>query len=228
MSWKIMPVVRNGPHQPRGMTRKRSALKAVLGDIERPPDRSALFYWFVDHHDELARASRKRPMPWPSLCARFRSLGLTNRDGKPVTEETARKTWSRARAYVAQRLAAENAQREAEAYERATGSPAPLKHPSRTTARWQPMPVDPDHAPAAPRFPAVQQAERPGLLTRIGRSVLERANRPVEQPTKVAETRPAVEPVSSDLPKEGGPLTPEQVRAMKARLKRTLDERSGR
>lgn len=35
-------------------------------------------------------------------------------------------------------------------------------------------------------------------------------------------------PMLPDLPKEGGPLTPEQVRAMKARLQRTLDERSGR
>lgn len=212
------------------MTTKRSALKAVLGDIERPPDRSALFYWLVDHHDELAAASRARPMPWASLCARFRSLGLTNRDGKPVTEETARKTWRRARAFVAQLQVADAARREAAAYERATGSSPLVRHPSRVTAGWKPAPTGPGPAQAAaPQpLPAVPQTERPGLLARIGRSVLDRSNRPGEQSPELAGAIPAADPASPELPKEGGPLTPEQVRAMKARLQRTLDERSGR
>lgn len=212
------------------MMTKRSALKAVLGDIKRPPDRSALFYWLVDHHDELATASRARPMPWGSLCARFQSLGLTNRDGNPVTEETARKTWRRARAFVARQQTAETALREAEAYGRATGSPSPVRHPSRVAVHWQPTPASqvPAHAAPPQPLPAAAQTERPGLLARIGRSVLDRSNRPVEQPGKAADASLAADLTSSDLPKEGGPLTPEQVKAMKARLQRTLDERSGR
>lgn len=211
------------------MTTKRSALKAVLGDIERPPDRSALFYWLVDHHDELVTASRARPMPWASLCARFHSLGLTNRDGKPVTEETARKTWRRARDFVVQQQAAETARREAEAYERATGSSAAVRHPSRVAVGWQPTPASPEPTQAVlPQpVPTAPQTE-PGLLARIGRSILDLSSPAAERPVKAAEASPAADPAPPDLPKEGGPLSSEQVRAMKARLQRTLDERSGR
>lgn len=42
------------------------------------------------------------------------------------------------------------------------------------------------------------------------------------------EAATTAEPAPLDLPREGGPLTPEQVEAMMADLRRTLDERSGR
>jgi len=41
------------------MRTKRAGVNAVLTQIEQSADRSTLFYWMVEHHDEmLAKASK--------------------------------------------------------------------------------------------------------------------------------------------------------------------------
>ena len=212
------------------MATKRSDLEAVLGDIEQSPDRSPLFYWLVENHEELAAASRGRRLHWSSLATRFRALKLTDRDGKPASKETARKTWRRARAYVAQLQDVAAKQREAEAYERATGTAAPSRPRSRTPLGWQPQPIDPSAAQVGSQL--VRHPGQPVKEASLGNGGGQQAPAaPSPGTSHRAATGNAQSPpfpIVPDLPKEGGPLTPEQVRAMKARLQRTLDERSGR
>lgn len=212
------------------MTTKRSDLEAVLADIEQSPDRSTLFYWLVENHEELAAASRGRRLHWTSLATRFRVLKLTDRDGKPASKETARKTWRRARAYVARLQGAAAKQREAEAYERATGTAAPSRPPSRTPLGWQPQPVDPVAAPVGSqpvRHPG-QPMNEASLGKGGGQPAPDAPSPGISRHAATGNAQSPTIPIVPDLPKEGGPLTPEQVRAMKARLQRTLDERSGR
>ena len=79
------------------MTKKRADLKAVLKIVERGPGRSTLFYWMLDNHDDLLRVWPRRSIRWAALCAKFDALGLTDTNGKPAKEVTARITWWRVR-----------------------------------------------------------------------------------------------------------------------------------
>ena len=79
------------------MTKKRADLKAVLKIVERGPGRSTLFYWMLDNHDDLLRVWPGRSIRWAALCAKFDALGLTDTNGKPAKEVTARITWWRVR-----------------------------------------------------------------------------------------------------------------------------------
>lgn len=97
---KKVPITRKHPRQPDCMVKKQTGLQAVLQDIERGPVRSTLFYWMAENHDELLRAWTGRPIRWATLCARFETLGLTDRDGGRASERTARMTWLRVRKAV--------------------------------------------------------------------------------------------------------------------------------
>jgi hypothetical protein len=76
---------------------KRTALKAVLKLVERGPGHSTLFYWMLDNHDALLRVWPRSSIRWSVLCDEFAELGLTDINGKPASEETARITWWRVR-----------------------------------------------------------------------------------------------------------------------------------
>jgi hypothetical protein len=56
-------------------TINRKGLRAVLREIAYSADRSALFWWMVEHHDELAHAAQGRRLRWKPLCERFAALG---------------------------------------------------------------------------------------------------------------------------------------------------------
>jgi len=84
------------------MGRGRKKLGGVLDLIERGPLRSSLFYWLVDHHDEIVQAAAGKRISWDALIYRFEALGLTDRSGKPASAKTAEQTWRRAKAWVAQ------------------------------------------------------------------------------------------------------------------------------
>ena len=81
-------------------TRSPKAVKQVAALIERGPRHSTLYYWLLDHHDELARAAEAGPIHWAPLCARFASLGLTDQNGAAASPATARQTWLRVRQAV--------------------------------------------------------------------------------------------------------------------------------
>ena len=172
------------------MKTKRAGVRAVLKQVRQRPDRSSLFHWMVQHHDQMLAEADGGKLIWPELCVTFAALGLTNQKGAPANEPTARKTWERARKEVAEK-------RTRSARAALTGlSPRSL------------MPS------ASPR------TRTPIETTRSSSSTAPATNTPSAIPLPTA---------GSDAPTgAGGPISDEQVAAKKARLMRTLAERSGR
>jgi hypothetical protein len=169
---------------------KRAGVRTILKQIAQRGDRSVLFHWMVEHHDEILDRAKGGKLIWGKLCVKFREHGLTNQLGQPVSERTARETWYQVRKVVAQRRA--DAERLA-----ATG--------------------------LAPR----------SLMP----SASPRARTPIEHTRSPSSTAPATDTPSaiplpntgSDAPASaGGRISAEQAAAKKARLMRTLAERSGR
>jgi hypothetical protein len=115
------------------MSNDRKGLRAVLREIAHSAERSPLFWWMVEHHDELAQAAEGRRLRWKQLCERFADLGLTDVNGKVASERTARATWARARRAVAE--ARERASAKRPAHRRG-------KYPSRISADWRPQVVE--------------------------------------------------------------------------------------
>jgi len=69
----------------------------IFESIAQPSNRSSLFWWMVEHHDDMVSSRAGRRMNWKALCARFADLGLTDVTGKPANLRSARQTWERAR-----------------------------------------------------------------------------------------------------------------------------------
>jgi hypothetical protein len=111
------------------MPRRNKGVKAILRTIERSARRSSLFWWMVEHHDELLEATEREPIRWRAFCAEAAQQGLTDTRGKAPTETNARKTWQQARRAVAQARAAEAAK----------PPPRPGSvYPSRMPKEWKP------------------------------------------------------------------------------------------
>ena len=81
-------------------TSTRRTVKEVTALIERGPLHSTLYYWLLEHHDELLAAAQAGPIRWAPLCAKFVSLGLSNKHGSIASPATARQTWLRVRLAV--------------------------------------------------------------------------------------------------------------------------------
>lgn len=113
------------------MGRYGKSLRSVVNEIARGGDRSSLFWWLVEHHDELMRAADGRRLQWASLCDRFAAIGLTDLNGKTPTAHTARITWQRARKMVAEARARQTA---AAAQPKRVGATPP----SRVSKDWRP------------------------------------------------------------------------------------------
>ena len=111
------------------MSKRRAGLRAILKDVERGPQRSPLYWWLVDHHDEVATAAGGGRIVWGPLLAKFAKLGLTNRDGKPLDSRIASDTWAQVRRDVNERRG------------RKAGNQGVKRHPSRLPADWRPTPV---------------------------------------------------------------------------------------
>ena len=170
------------------MKTKRAGLKAILRKIARPADRSSLFHWMVEHHDELLSKTNDTRLIWADLCVSFKELGLTNRDGQPATEMIARKTWYRARKPAAEKKA---------------------RALTRAMTGLSPRSLMPS---------ASRQNRTPIELTR-----------PTSSSASPAGSQPLPSnSAASPPPNEGGPISPEAAKAKIARLRRTLEERSGR
>ena len=94
------------------------------------------------HHDELVREIGTGRVEWAAALSAFADLGLTDEHGRPLTRDTASRTWRRVREAVA-------AGRQAEAAARP--SPGELVPGVRLIASaTAPMTVSPPPAPAAP------------------------------------------------------------------------------
>ena len=122
------------------MSRQPPSLKTVLSEIAKADDRSSLFWWMVEHHDEVVTAANGRRMQWRRLCVRFAELGLTDRTGKPATEKIARLTWFRARQEVV---------RVRELSAAAPSQPGAV-FPSRMPKDWKPADYREPSAPQPP------------------------------------------------------------------------------
>lgn len=83
------------------MTRKRPGLPAILEHLKQGPERSSLFWWLHEHHDELMAASAGRRIRWEPMVETFADLGLSDRTGKSASATSARQTWLRVRKLVA-------------------------------------------------------------------------------------------------------------------------------
>ena len=70
----------------------KNLLKQVLEIIERGGS-SPCFWWFYDHYESMRTADGKLRMTWRECCASLTAIGVTAMRGRPLTPETARKTW---------------------------------------------------------------------------------------------------------------------------------------
>lgn len=77
--------------------------RRILETIAKPSNRSSLFWWMLEHHDEVLRAAGGGRLNWKQICEEVTAFGLTNVSGGRVTEATARKTWFRVRREKARR-----------------------------------------------------------------------------------------------------------------------------
>jgi hypothetical protein len=107
-------------------------LADILRASVRANERSPLFRWFYEHHDEVWAALAGRRILWRAFCALFDEAGLTDATGKPPTERTARQTWYRVRREVAKHQPARASDET---------SKAVARFPSRFPPDWQPTPV---------------------------------------------------------------------------------------
>jgi hypothetical protein len=141
------------------MPKRATTFKAILSAVARG-DRSSLFCWLVEHHDELIEQAAGKRMRWEPLCKRFAEHGLTDINGRPATPRTARETWFQARRVVAEakrrKQVSDAARRPGEVY------------PSRISPDWRPTVVPPrptaPTAPPAAQSRAVVQSGRPSLV----------------------------------------------------------------
>jgi hypothetical protein len=172
------------------MKTKRAGVRSILNQVRQRDDRSSLFHFMVEHHDRLVGEAAGGKFIWPKLCLTFAALGLTNQKGEPTNEETARKTWQRARREVAEK-------RTRVARAALTG--------------------------LAPR--SLMPSASPGARTPIENTRLPSSTAPE---TNTASAIPLPNIGSDASARAGGPISDEQVAAKKARMMRTLAERSGR
>lgn len=69
-------------------------VKARAGDRRLAP-------WMTRHHDQLVDEIGTGRVEWSAPLAAFASLGLTDDHGRPLTRDTASRTWRRVREAVA-------------------------------------------------------------------------------------------------------------------------------
>lgn len=144
----------------------KSDASVVLEHIARSTDRSSLFWWMLDHHDEIVTAARGRRIRWKQFCADVTALGLTDTRGKPVTERNARETWRQVRRENAR---TEKLRREREVTKAAVAE-ARRHYPSRQPTEWRPEVVG-----SGPSLPAIREPAWGSVLPVVsGGAVLSR------------------------------------------------------
>jgi hypothetical protein len=104
-----------------------------MEEVAHGGERSTLFWFLVEHHNELLKQAEGKRFRWKALCERFAQHGLTDARGETASPRTARQTWLRARKAVA------------EAKKRKQASDAAKRpgavYPSRISPEWRPTVV---------------------------------------------------------------------------------------
>ena len=118
------------------MSKNTRSHEAILAEVTRSSERSPLFWWLVEHHDDLIAQSAGRRMSCKALCSLFAGHGLTDIKGRPPSPRMARETWFQARKAVSQ-TKARKAQAEAETQARPGST-----YPSRISSDWRPQVLD--------------------------------------------------------------------------------------
>ena len=66
-------------------------LEKVLASSPRA--RSPLFRWLMDHFEDVSRLVRRYGRNWTAMAAGLNEMGVTRRNGAPVSADSLRKTW---------------------------------------------------------------------------------------------------------------------------------------
>ena len=114
-----------------------SSLKAIEA-AGQDPRRGALFWWLYDNHDGVRQSAGKRRINRSHFLANIPEADRLDGEGKAATDEVARKTWLRVRAFV----------RDERAERRAKQRPARVPTPKANTS--PPRPAPPPGQPRAP------------------------------------------------------------------------------
>jgi hypothetical protein len=164
------------------MTTRKRDTRAVLKLIEHSEERSPLFWWMVEHHDEMIATANGKRIRWAPVCSKLAALGLVDTRGLPPTERNARETWLQARKAVAAA--------------RAAAKPPRPKPPSRFPKDWSPtvlreqeIPVPAYLRPAGAQVPPYLRppTTQPALPPPARAQSVERA---VEVATPVSQAEP--------------------------------------
>jgi hypothetical protein len=134
------------------MSRNSKGLRGVVREITHGANRSSLFWWMVENHDQLASAVEGGRLQWTRLCALFAKLGLTDANGHAPSEQTARKTWQRVRRAVAKARELTAANQSARPQRR---------YPSRISPDWRPPVAFSSDGPGGP----IESVRTRGLKT---------------------------------------------------------------
>lgn len=119
------------------MSKKRAGLGVILKAIARGPERSPLFYYLYDNHDDIVRAAMGRRIRWEPLAASLKDLALLDGAGQPPTPQTTRKTWWKVRKEVLKHRTL-----------RSTGMlPRAAVKPKKPSADWLPPALAQSNAP---------------------------------------------------------------------------------
>jgi hypothetical protein len=114
-----------------------------LSQLERvlaasPRARSPLFRWLSDHFDEVNRLVRRYGRNWTAMAAGLNEMGVTRRNGAPVSADSLRKTWAEVC-----RVEADHRKKEAAAANRKSTS-----MPGNGAEAGTASPSEPEFAPA--------------------------------------------------------------------------------
>jgi len=82
------------------MQRASKIVKSMFVAMTQRGERSKLFWWFVENHDDILEGAKRQRIQWAVVVERANELGLTNRAGAPPTRKLAKLTWQRAQIYV--------------------------------------------------------------------------------------------------------------------------------
>ena len=127
-----------------------ASVSEALNVVERDPARGPLFWWFYDNHADILRLAAGQRINWLELCPKLTKLGLTDQTGRPMTTQTARKTWARVCEMKARVREARDRQRSARTREPERGRDADRPPPVVTAPAPRP-PVP--HYPPPPKPP---------------------------------------------------------------------------
>ncbi len=139
-----------------------ASVSEALNVVERDPARGPLFWWLYDNHADMLRRAAGQRINWTELCPRLTKLGLTDQAGKPMTTQTARKTWARVCQMKVRTQETRDRQRSARGRQSERGKDA--DRPPPVLAAPAPRPPVPSYPP--PVLPPPKPLLQPAIASR--------------------------------------------------------------